>query len=241
VEVPLSYATLAGAVLHNGLGRYQMAADCARQAFELDVFGVGPLAVPELVEAASRTGDTALAGPALEWLSERRRVAPTDWAAGMEARGRALFSEGDAAEDGYQESIECLGRAGFGAQLARGHLLYGEWLRRQNRRSDARGQLGTSYEMLTAMGVEGFAERARQELVAAGETARKRSVETITTLTAQEGLIARLARDGHTNQEIAGQLFLSARTVQYHLRKVFTKLDISSRRELRTVLPTTAR
>jgi DNA-binding CsgD family transcriptional regulator len=241
VEVPVSYATLAGAVLHNGLGRYQVAGDCARQAFELDVFGVGPLAVPELVEAASRTGDTALAGVALEWLSERRRVAPTDWAEGMEARGRALLSEGDAAEDSYRESIECLGRAGFGAQLARAHLLYGEWLRRQNRRSDARGRLRTAYDMLTAMGVEGFAERARQELVAAGETARKRSVETVTTLTAQEGLIARLARDGHTNQEIAGRLFLSARTVQYHLRKVFTKLGISSRRELRTVLPAAAK
>ncbi|MCM4085098.1 ATP-binding protein [Paractinoplanes hotanensis] len=241
VEVPTSYAMLAAAVLNNGLGRYQVAVERARQGFELDVIAVGPLVVPELLEAASRTGDVALAGVALEWLSERASAAPTDWAAGMEARGRALLSEGEVAEGGYRESIECLGRAGFGAQLARAHLLYGEWLRRQNRRSDARGQLHTAYEMLTTMGAEGFAERARQELGATGETTRKRSVEMITTLTAQEALIARLARDGHTNQEIAGRLFLSARTVQYHLRKVFSKLGISSRRELRTALPPAVR
>ncbi|WP_250032521.1 helix-turn-helix transcriptional regulator [Paractinoplanes maris] len=236
-EVLGSYAMLAGATLHNGRGRYQQAGDYARQAFELDVFAVGPLVAPELVEAASRTGNTALAGVALEWLSERASTAPTDWAAGMEARGRALLSEGDAAESGYQESITFLGRTGFGTQHARAHLLYGEWLRRQNRRSDARGPLRTAHEMLTTMGAQGFADRARQELAAAGETARKRSVETTTTLTAQEALIAALARDGHTNQEIAGQFYLSSRTVQYHLRKVFTKLGISSRRELRAALP----
>jgi DNA-binding CsgD family transcriptional regulator len=241
LEVPGSYAMWAGATLHNGRGRYQEARDCARQAFELDVFAVGPMVVPELVEAASRAGDSALAGVAWQWLSERASVAPTDWAVGMEARGRALLSEGDAAERGYRESIECLSRAGFGAQLARAHLLYGEWLRRQSRRSDARGQLRTAYEMLTTMGAEGFAERASKELAAVGETARKRSVETATTLTAQEALIARLARDGHTNQEIAGQLFLSPRTVQYHLRKVFTKLGIASRRGLRAALPPAAR
>ncbi|GAA3938626.1 ATP-binding protein [Actinoplanes auranticolor] len=236
-EVLVAYAMLAGAVLNNGLGRYELARDCARQAFELDVFGSEPLVVPELLEAASRTGDLGLAGVAVEWLSERASSAPTDWAVGMAARGRALLSEGDAAEAGYRESIECLVRAGFGAQVARAHLLYGEWLRRQNRRSDARVQLRTAYEKLTAMGAEGFAERARQELSAAGETARKRSVGTVTTLTAQEALIAQLARDGHTNLEIAGRLFLSARTVQYHLRKVFTKLGINSRRELRAALP----
>jgi ATP/maltotriose-dependent transcriptional regulator MalT len=235
-----AHAMLAGAVLHNGLGRYRVAADRARQAVELDVFGSEPLAVPELVEAASRSGDPARADAALQWLSERRSAAPSDWAAGMEARGRALLSEGDAAEGGYRESIDCLVRAGFGAQVGRAHLLYGEWLRRQNRRSEARVQLRTAFEMLSAMGVQGFAERARQELVASGEAARKRSVETVTTLTAQEALIAGLARDGHTNTEIAGRLFLSARTVQYHLRKVFTKLDITSRRELRAALPPAA-
>jgi DNA-binding CsgD family transcriptional regulator len=239
-EVPRAYATLAGATLHNGLGQYEAASDCARQAYELDVIAVGPLVVPELVEAASRTGDTALAGLALTWLTERRNAAPTDWATGMEARARALLGADDAAEAGHRESIECLRRAGFGAQVARAHLLYGEWLRRQNQRSDAREQLRTAYEMLTTMGAQGFAERARQELVATGETARKRSTETETTLTAQEALIARLARDGHTNQEIAAQLFLSARTVQYHLRKVFTKLGITSRRELRAALPAAA-
>ncbi|WP_250009031.1 LuxR family transcriptional regulator [Actinoplanes sp. M2I2] len=237
VEVPVSYAMLAGAVLNNGLGRYQVAVGYARRAFELDVFAVGPLAVPELIEAAARAGDPSAAGAALRWLSERQSVAPTDWATGMEARGRALLGDDAAAEDGYRESIACLERAGFGAQVARGHLLYGEWLRRRNRRSDARSVLRTAGEMLFAMGAEGLAERARQELVATGETARKRSVATVTTLTAQEALIARLARDGHTNQEIAERLFLSSRTVQYHLRKVFTKLGISSRRELRATLP----
>jgi DNA-binding CsgD family transcriptional regulator len=198
------------------------------------------MVAPELVEAASRAGDSALAGVAWEWLSERASVAPTDWAVGMEARGRALLSEGDAAEDGYRESIEYLDRAGFGAHVARAHLLYGEWLRRQNRRTDARNQLRTAHEMLTTMGADGFAERARHELAALGEKARKRSVETASTLTPQETLVARLARDGHTNQEIAGQLFLSSRTVQYHLRKVFTKLGITSRRELRSALSPTS-
>lgn len=235
-EVLMAYASLAGAVLHNGLGHYQAAATRAAHAFDLDVIAVGSLVAPELVEAASRAGDTARAGAALEWLTERRSVAPSDWAAGMEARGRALLSDGDSAETGYRESIECLGRAGFGAQLARAHQLYGEWLRRQNRRSDARGQLRTAFEMLATMGADRFAERARQELAASGGTARKRSVETATTLTVQEAFIARLASDGRTNPEIAGQLFLSPRTVEYHLSNVFNKLGISSRRELRAVL-----
>jgi DNA-binding CsgD family transcriptional regulator len=237
VGVPVGYAMLAGAVLHNGLGRYQRAGDCARQALQLDVFGVGPLVVPEMAEAAARTGDTALTGVALDWLSERRSLVPTDWAAGMEARGRALLRGGDAAEDDHRESLERLGRAGFGAQVARSHLLYGEWLRRRDRRSDARAQLRTAYGMLTSMGMRGFAERARQELRAAGETVRRAGGEATTTLTPHEARIAGLARDGHTNQEIADRLFLSARTVQYHLRKVFTKLGISSRRELRDALP----
>jgi DNA-binding CsgD family transcriptional regulator len=236
-EVLVAYASLAGAVLNNGLARYQVAQEHGRQAFELDVFAVGPLVVPELLEAASRTENTALASAAAAWLFERADAAPTDWARGMAARARALLGEGDTSEGSYRESIELFSRTGFGAQRARAHLLFGEWLRRQNRRSDARAHLHTAYEMLSTMGAEGYAERARQELAAAGERVGKRSVQTSTVLTAQEALIARLARDGHTNLEIAAQLFLSSRTVQYHLKKVFNKLDISSRRELRSVLP----
>ena len=136
----------------------------------------------------------------------------------------------------YREAIERLGRAGIRTELARAHLLYGEWLRREGRRLDAREQLRTAHDMLAAIGMEAFAERARLELIATGETVRRRNVETITTLTAQEAHIARLARDGHTNSEIGAQLFLSARTVEWHLRKIFAKLDIGSRRELPAAL-----
>jgi DNA-binding CsgD family transcriptional regulator len=149
---------------------------------------------------------------------------------------RAFLSDDDTAERWYRESIKRLGQTEIRAQLARSHLLYGEWLRRQNRRAEAREQLRTAYQMLTAMGIEGFAESARQELIATGEGVRLRTVSPDTTLTAQEALIARLARDGRTNPEIGAQLFLSARTVQYHLRKVFTKLGIESRRELHAAL-----
>ena len=192
--------------------------------------------MPELAEAAFKTGDTALVQAVVEWLFERTNVTPTDWVAGIEALVRAFLSDDDAADGWYRESIERLGRTEVRAQLARSHLLYGEWLRRQNRRGEAREQLRTAYQMLTEMGIEGFAERARHELIATGETVRKRNVETDARLTAQEALIARLARDGRTNPEIGAQLFLSARTVQYHLRKVFTKLGIESRRELHAAL-----
>ena len=232
----VSFAMMARSVLFNGLGRYSEACACARQAFERDHFGYETFVVPELAEAASRTGDRALVETALEWLSERTRVTPTDWAVGIEARARALLGDGEAAEGWYRESIERLGRTEVRAQLARSHLLYGEWLRRQNRRGEAREQLRTAYQMLTEMGIEGFAERARHELIATGETVHKRTVGTDARLTAQEALIARLARDGRTNPEIGAQLFLSARTVQYHLRKVFTKLGIESRRELHAAL-----
>ena len=170
-------------------------------------------------------------------MSERTRVTPTDWALGIEARVRALLSEGEAAESLYRESIAHLGRTRARVEVARGHLLYGEWLRRERRRVDAREQLRTAHEMLDTMGVEGFAERARRELAATGETARKRTVETRDDLTAQEAQIARLARDGLSNPEIGTRLFISPRTVKYHLRKVFIKLDISSRNELERVLP----
>jgi DNA-binding CsgD family transcriptional regulator len=174
---------------------------------------------------------------ALEWLSERARVAKTDWVLGMEARVRALLSEGAAADDLYRESISRLSHDRVRAELARGHLLYGEWLRRQRRRIDARQHLRTAHDMLDAMGIKAFAERARRELLATGETARKRTVETTAELTAQEANIARMARNGLSNPEIGVRLFISARTVQYHLGKVFAKLAISSRSELGRALP----
>ena len=231
-----NFALMARSVLFNGLGRYSEACACSRQAFECDHFGYETFVVAELAEAASRTGDTELVRAVLAWMSERTGVTPTDWAVGIEARFRAFLSEDDAADHWYRESIKRLGQTEIRAQLARSHLLYGEWLRRHNRRTEAREQLRTAYQMLTAMGIDGFAERARQELTATGETVRQRSVEIDTTLTPQEALIARLARDGRTNPEIGAQLFLSARTVQYHLRKVFTKLGIESRRELHAAL-----
>jgi len=190
----------------------------------------------ELIEAAARSGRTDLAAEALERLSEMTRASGTDWALGVEARSRALLSEGAAAERLYREAIGRLGRTRVRVELARTRLLYGEWLRRERRRLDAREQLRTAHEMLTAMGVEAFAERARRELLATGETAHKRPVEAREDLTAQEAQIARLAGNGRTNPEIGAELFLSPRTVEWHLRKVFTKLGISSRRELHAAL-----
>jgi DNA-binding CsgD family transcriptional regulator len=170
-------------------------------------------------------------------MSERTRVTPTEWARGIEARVRALLSDGEAAEHFYRESIALLARTCIRVELARAHLLYGEWLRRKNRRVDAREQLRSAYEMFAAMGAEAFADQAGRELMATGATVRKRKEETRGDLTAQEAQIARLARQGLSNPEIAARLFISPRTVQYHLRKVFMKLDISSRNELVRVLP----
>ena len=233
----VNYTAYASSVLYNGLGRHDAARDAAWQAFEGDHLGYGPFVVPELAEAASRTGDVVLVRAALEWMSERTRVTPTEWALGIEARVRALLSEGDAAERLYRESIERLSRTRIRVELARAHLLYGEWLRRENRRGDARKQLRTAHEMFAAMGTEAFADRARRELLATGEHVRTRTVETRDELTAQERQIARLARDGLSNPEIGTRLFISPRTVQYHLRKVFIKLDITSRNQLDRVLP----
>jgi len=224
-------------VLSNALGRHEAARKAAWQAFERDELGFGSLIVPELAEAASRTGDAALLRTTLDWLTEQAHVTPTEWARGIEARVRALSSDGAAAEALYREALECLGRTRLRIELARTHLLYGEWLRREQRRVDAREQLHTADDMLSMMGVEAFADRARRELLATGETVRKRRVETRADLTAQEAQIARLAREGLTNPEIGAQLFISPRTVQYHLRKVFLKLGISSRAELDRVLP----
>jgi DNA-binding CsgD family transcriptional regulator len=234
---PLNFAAYASSVLNNGLGRHEAARDAAWRAFQRDQLGYGPFIVPELAEAASRTGDGALVRAALQWLSERTRVTPTEWALGIEARVRALLSDGEDAERLYRESIAQLGRTRIRAELARSHLLYGEWLRRERRRADAREQLRTAHVMLDAMGAGAFAERARRELLATGETARKRTVETSSQLTAQEAQVARLARDGLSNPQISARLFISTRTVRYHLTKVFTKLGISSRSQLDRVLP----
>jgi DNA-binding CsgD family transcriptional regulator len=230
-------AYYASSVLNNGLGRHDAARDAAWRGFERDPMGYGSFLVSELAEAASRTGDPALVTAALEWLSVRTRVTPSEWALGIEARVRALLSTGEIADDLYRESIERLGRTRLRVELARAHLLYGEWLRREHRRVDARAQLRTAHELFASMGAEAFADRARRELLATGETVRKRAVETRGELTAQETQIARLARDGLSNPEIGIRLFISPRTVQYHLRKVFLKLEISSRTQLDGVLP----
>jgi DNA-binding CsgD family transcriptional regulator len=228
----------ASAVLFNGLGRYEKARDAAQQAsaypHELLFSNWG---LVELVEAADRSGNAEAAADALERLSETTRASGTDWALGIEACSRALLSEGEAAEDLYRDAIDRLGRTRVRVALARAHLLYGEWLRRVRRRVDAREELRTAHELFTEFGMEAFAERARVELLATGETARRRAVEIRAQLTAQEAHIARLARDGLSNAEIGARLFISPRTVQYHLRKVFAKLDISSRNQLHRVLP----
>jgi DNA-binding CsgD family transcriptional regulator len=194
-------------------------------------------ALPELVEAAVRGGDAELARDALERLAETTQPCGTDFGLGIEARSRALLSVGAAARDLYREAIDRLRRTRLRPELARAQLLYGEWLRRENRRVDAREQLRTAHDLLAAIGMEAFAERARRELLATGETARRRTVETSSELTAQEALIARLAREGLSNPEIGARLFISARTVQHHLGKVFAKLAISSRGQLGRVLP----
>jgi DNA-binding CsgD family transcriptional regulator len=232
-----AWAHWAAAVLYNGLARYEEAASAARQAIS-DAVHPHPYmwTLPEFVEAAARGGDIELARDALERLAATTQPAGNDAGLGIEARCRALVSDGATADDLYREAIDRLSRTLLRPDRARAHLLYGEWLRRAGRRTDARAQLGTAYEMLDAIGMAAFADRARHELRATGETVRKRTVDTVTTLTAQEAHIARLACDGHTNTEIGARLFLSARTVEWHLRKIFTKLGIVSRRDLRAAL-----
>ena len=228
----------ATAVLSNGLCRYDEALAAAAQGSEYpDELGLAAWPAVELIEAAARTGQPKRGEGALRRLHEVTDAAGTDWALGLEARSRALLSDDESAEQLYREAIERLSRTRIRVELARAHLLYGEWLRRESRRVDAREQLRTAYQMLTTMGIEGFAERARRELLSTGETVRKYTAETAAELTAQEAQIARLAGDGHTNPEIGVRLFISARTVEWHLRKVFSKLGVSSRKELRRMLP----
>ena len=228
----------ASAVLFNGISRYEDALAAAEKAAEHPhELGLSTWVPTELIEAAVRSGNPERAAGPLLRLQEISRASGTDWALGVEARSRALVSERDVAERLYREAIERLGRTRIRVALARAHLLYGEWLRREGRRMDSREQLRTAHQMYTAMGMDGFAERARRELLATGESVRRRSATTLEELTAQEVQIARLAREGLSNSEIGAQLFISPRTVEWHMRKVFTKLGISSRRDLRRALP----
>jgi DNA-binding CsgD family transcriptional regulator len=234
----VQYARWASSVVLNALGRYEEALVAAQAASDdtPELF-VSAWALSELIEAATRGGKAGLAASALGRLAEHTHANDADWALGIQARSRALLSEGETAEGLYREAIDRLGHTRLRPELARGHLLYGEWLRRENRRVDARDQLRIAHEMLVAMGADGFAERARRELLATGEKVRTRTVETRDELTAQEEQIARLARDGLSNPEIGARLFLSPRTVEWHLGKVFVKLGISSRRGLHDALP----
>jgi DNA-binding CsgD family transcriptional regulator len=224
----------ARALLGNGLARYHDALQAARQATAQPLeLGLTKLALPEVVEAGVHSGQTAVATAAFEQLSDMTRASGTEYALAVEAAARALVSEGATAEDLYREAIERFGRTRIRVGLARAQLRYGEWLRRAGRRVDARTQLRTAHQTLTALGVEAFAERARRELLATGETARKRTVATHDELTAQEAHIAKLAGEGLTNSEIAAALYISPRTVEWHLRKVFAKVGVRTRRQLR--------
>ena len=238
----VQFARWSTAILFNGLGRYGEALVAARQASDAapELF-VSHWALAELVEACVRSGNSNLAAEALERLIEAASASGTDWGLGIVARSRALVSEDEAADALYLEAITRLGRTPLRPELARAHLVYGEWLRRENRRMDARVELRTAYELFIGFGADAFAERTRRELLATGEKVRKRSDETRGQLTAQEEQIARLAAGGQTNQDIGAQLFLSPRTVEWHLHKVFTKLGVASRMQLRDKLPDAAR
>jgi len=227
----------ATAILNIGLGHYVEALTAARRAAEGNLGPFTAQALPDLVEAAARCGETRAAAEALNRLQAATAVDGSEWAAGLQVRSLALLAEGRAADRSYAEALERLGTTRLRLELARTRLLYGEWLRREGRRVDAREQLRPAHETFALVGPEAFADRARQELLATGEKVRKRQVDTANQLTSQEEHIARLARDGHTNPEIAAELFISARTVEWHLRKVFTKLGVTNRRSLKEALP----
>ena len=232
----MASAEFATAVLHNGLGHYTAALAAAQQASEHDELGFGVWVLPELIEAAVRCGDHKIAAAAFRQLSERTSLSGSQWARGIEARSRALIAGGRDAEDFYLEAIRQLGRSRMTVHLARAHLIYGEWLRRENRRAHARGQLRSAHQMLASMGADGFAERAARELRATGERVRNRTTDPPAQLTARETQIARLAGDGLSNRQIAAQLFISPHTVEYHLHKIFAKLTIASRNQLPSAL-----
>jgi ATP/maltotriose-dependent transcriptional regulator MalT len=238
--VVLTFAGYARAVLQNGLANYEAALSAAQEASRHDELSASGWALAELAEAAVRSSRPDVAADALERLEQRTQVAGTEWALGIEMRTRALLSKGPAADELYREAIDRLSRTRLRPELARAQLLYGEWLRREGQRADAREQLRSAHDLFAAIGMEAFTERSRRELIATGEKVRKRSAETRDQLTPQEEQIARLARDGLSNPEIGAQLFISARTVEWHLRKVFTKLGISSRKGLNTALPASA-
>lgn len=236
--ISVAVAEWTRAILHNGLGEYAQAMAAAQRALDLQEYpdrhypGIANWAAAELVEAAARRGETEVAIEAADWITEMTAASGTNWARGVGARSKGLVAQGAEAETQFREALASLQQTSVDAELARTRLLYGEWLRRERRRTDARSQLRMAYRMFEEMGMEAFAERARRELQATGETARKRTVSTENTLTAQEAMIARLARDGLSNPDIASRLFISARTVQYHLHKVFSKLAINSRSQL---------
>ncbi|WP_208008341.1 ATP-binding protein [Agromyces protaetiae] len=229
----LGLSDVALAALHNGLGNSEEALAAAERPVEHDELTFCSVALPELIEAAVRAGRPERAAAALDLLSTRARASGTEWALGLEARSKALLESGPAAEAHYQESIERLGRTRMAVHLARAHLVYGEWLRREGRRQDARAQLRTAHDLLVDMGVDAFASRAARELRATGEHPRERTAQPSDALTAQELHVARLVATGATSREVGAQLFLSPRTIEAHLRSIFRKLDITSRRQLR--------
>jgi DNA-binding CsgD family transcriptional regulator len=222
----------ARSVFELGRGHYQEALDAARPVVAEDAFGYSCRALPNLVEAAARCGDAAAGEAALAKLADRAGPGSPPSARGLHERSAALLADDDVAESHHCAAIDLLGSTQLRTDLARAHLLYGEWLRRVNRRLDAREQLRTSYEQFAGMGAEAFAERARVELAATGEHARRRTSATTNDLTPQEAQIARLAAERMTSREIGAQLFISAKTVEYHLGKVFRKLSVSTRRDL---------
>ena len=249
-EFALAIAELSHAILYNGLGRYDAALAAVGPPGEHPggsrnralAERHGRIERPEeLIEAAVRCGDRDLAERSLERLAGATRASGTNWAPGIEARSRALLSDGDTADHLYREAIERLGRTPLGVDLARAHLVYGEWLRRERRRLDAREQLRIALERFSSMGAEAFAGRAERELLATGERVRRRSVETRDELTVQEAQVARMAGGGLSNDEIGERLYISPHTVAYHLRKVYAMLDITSRNQLGRALPESAK